>query len=144
MCVVEMFTVTAVTLLLCLLYVGSFAVSGLYIARNARKFSTDEFSDHSDSSDFTYIPDNDTALHTSYTTDISTVDTLNRSYDALGEPLNRTPLPLHQLREPCSQGTTQVNMVNCDTVCVYCCSHWLCFIVVMEYVAEICEQDGPL
>ena len=87
-------------------------MSGLYIARNARKFSADELSDHSEGSDFTYLPDNDTALHTSCSTEISTVDTLNRSYDALGEPLNRTPLPLHQLREPCSQGNTQGNMVN--------------------------------
>ena len=123
LCVVEMFTVTAVTLILFLLCVGSFAVSGLYIASNARRFSTDEFSDHSDGSDFTYVPDNDTALHTSCSTDISTVDTLNRSYDALGEPLNRTPLPMHQLREPCSQETTctQVNMVTCDAVCVCVC-----------------------
>ena len=89
---------------------GSFAVSGIYIAKNACKFSPDEFSNHSDESDFTFIPDNDTASYTTYITDPTAMDnnTLDRSYDALGEPLNRTPLVSHQSSEPYSQGNVQV------------------------------------
>lgn len=88
-------------------------MSGVYIARNACKFSPDEFSDHTDDSDFTYIPDNDTVLHTIGTTaDLAAMGTRSKSYDPLGEPLNRTPLASHHLPEPNFQGNTQVKFTT--------------------------------
>ena len=82
-------------------------MSRVYNARNACTFLSDEFSNHSDESDFIYITDNDTVLQTTCTADHAAMDTLNRSYGKLEDLLNCTPLVV-----PCSQGSMHVSMIN--------------------------------